>query len=313
MALTGATGFVGRRVAHKLIAKGCKLRVLARNASAVSSERGIDVISGSLSDVAAIEKLADGADCLVHVAGATHAPNRTAFFDINAQGTRNVVDAARRSQVKRLVHISSLAASIPTISDYAASKAEGEKTVLESGLPQVLVLRPCAVYGEGDSATLPLIRELMQTTAKFPSRRSSRFGLIHVEDLANVITDAASSQVIGTREIDDMSGGYVWDDLVKVTREHFGTPTRVVYLPVGLLKGAAGVFDLYASLTGKSGMISRGSIRQLYHPEWLVKGEGWPRLDAIDLETGLVRTIKGYQAAGLLPLRSQTSRPSNHD
>jgi nucleoside-diphosphate-sugar epimerase len=308
VALTGATGFVGRRVTDKLIADGVKLRVLARNVSAVSPHPAAKVISGSLTDVEAIDRLVEGVDCVVHVAGATHAPSRKVFFDINTEGTRNVVEAARRARVIRLVHVSSLAASVPSISDYAESKAAGEQIALNSGLPQVLVLRPCAVYGEGDTATLPLIRELTQKTAKIPSHKTNRFGLIHVEDLAGIIADAAVSQITGMRELDDSFGGYVWEDLAGVTRKHFGTPGKVTYLPAGLLKVAAGGFDLFARLSGKSAMISSGSIRQLYHPEWLVKGEGWPRSNPIDLETGLIRTIKAYQAVGMLPPGNQTSR-----
>src|SRR5690606_6032774 len=128
--------------------------------------------------------LAEGADTVVHIAGLINAPNRAAFEAVNAGGTANMIDAARAAGVKRFIHISSLAAREPELSDYGWSKAKSEKIVAASGLDWT-ILRPPAVYGPGDRETFELFKMARRGFVALPP--GGRFSILHVDDLAQLI------------------------------------------------------------------------------------------------------------------------------
>ena len=311
VAVTGATGFVGKAVVPQLLAAGYAVRVLVRDHAQFDPASNAQIVRGDLEDASALFELASGADVVLHMAGAITAVNRRSFFKTNEAGTRAVAMAAEAGGVKRFVLLSSLAARRPDISAYAASKQAAEMVVdnLRSHM-QVMILRPAAVYGPRDKATLPLLKALMGRIALLPGRSGNRFSLIHVDDLARVCVAAVSSAEVGLREIDDASGGHNWAELAAITKANFKRPERVMFLPYGLALLAGALGDLASKVMGKPAMISIGKMRELYEPDWLIKGKNWPRKNSVSLLDGLPQTIAWYQAQGLLPQGSNVdTRP----
>ena len=139
VALTGGTGFLGRHVTAAFAAAGWRVRLLARRPEAAG--RAHETVRGSLSDQGALSALVDGADAVVHLAGAIRARSRTAFMAVNRDGTAAVGRAWRaEAPSARFVLVSSMAAREPGLSDYAASKAAGEAALDGES---AVVLRPC--------------------------------------------------------------------------------------------------------------------------------------------------------------------------
>src|SRR6476659_5056102 len=147
VAITGGTGFIGRHLVAALAASGQTLRLLARNPSEVANGERHWIVPGSLSDRDALARLVDQADTVIHCAGSISAAGRSAYAAANSEGTRNIAAAAAAAGVRRFVHLSSMAAREPGLTDYAWSKAESEKA-LAAELPGScrVVLRPPAVY-----------------------------------------------------------------------------------------------------------------------------------------------------------------------
>lgn len=261
----------------------------------------VEVITGSLADESALRKLCAGTDVVLHLAGAIKAANQRAFFEVNEKGTRNLVLAAGATGVRRFIHVSSLAARKPEISPYAASKCAAEVAVQGARGLEACIIRPAAVYGPGDVATLPLLKSLMGTIAVLPGLSDSRFSLIHVDDLASILADAVTQARQGVLEVDDLSGGYGWRDLIDVTRSQFSKPDRCFHLPRSVAMFVGHGADVWAGLTGQPQMISAGKFREMYEPDWVVTGANWPRTNPIPLSAGLPGTIRWYQAQGLLP------------
>ncbi|MEM7637120.1 MAG: SDR family NAD(P)-dependent oxidoreductase, partial [Pseudomonadota bacterium] len=163
IAVTGVTGFVGSHLVRRLAARDHEVTALVRDRSRLSKKfpASTVVVEGALDDMQAVDKLVGGAEVVVHVAGAIKAVDAAQFMQVNAQGTGAVVDAARRAGVARFVHVSSLAAREPALSAYCASKAEAEAIVAgTAGGMEWMCIRPPAVYGPGDRATLPLVQQL---------------------------------------------------------------------------------------------------------------------------------------------------------
>lgn len=301
IALTGATGFVGRAVATRLAGAGHELRALVRPGS--KSPEQVEAVSGALDDERALQQLVDGMDAVVHVAGRISALTRAEFFETNEAGTRRLAQAAAAAKVGRFVHISSLSARRPELSAYGASKAAGEAALAaHGGSMRSLVIRPPAVYGPGDTATLPLVKALTGNPVVLAGSSASRFSLIHVGDLARIVMEAVTSDRVGIVEVDDgRAGGYGWHDLVEAAGEMQGRRLKAYFLPKSLCMAIAGAVEMTAMLRGKPGMMSRDKIRELYAEDWVARAPGWPLASPTGFQPGFAATLDWYRNAGWLP------------
>jgi len=310
IAITGGSGFIGRHVVAALTGSGRSLRLLMRKPAAGTPGNGNgEIIQGSLADRDALARLVDGADTVIHCAGAISAPDRSGYASANIDGTRNLAAAAASAAVRRFVHLSSIASREPALTDYAWSKAEGE-TVLAAELPAAssVVLRPPAVYGPGDRATLPLIRQLLQPLVVLPVAPDQRVSLIFVRDLAAAIAAAAGAEPCpsGPFELSDGTpGGYSWPDLVREAARHSGRSPRTLFLPPPLAKLTARAAMLIARLGGGPPMLTVDKLPELYHRDWVSHAEG---LDAattwrprVAFAEGLATTLDWYSREGWLP------------
>ena len=289
IAITGATGFAGRVVLDVLRKRGTRLRALARDPGKLAD---VETVKGDLADTAALDALMRGADICIHIAGAIAAPSREQFFAVNETGTRNVVAAAAKAEVKRFVHISSLAARSPELGDYGASKLAGERA-LDAFKLAVAIIRPPAVYGPGDTATLPLLKSLMQRVALVPGSAASRMSLIYVNDLARIIVDAALSDWTGTREVSDgHRGGYRWRDLTDAIATVEGRAVTPLHLPRWLASAIA-TLGLVPSLTP-------AKIAELYCEDWVARDDSDPGFACMQFAEGFARTAAWYREHGWL-------------
>src|SRR4051812_36347502 len=182
LAITGGTGFVGATLVRHAAMRGHKVRALTRTPQSSTSK--IEWIGGALDDTESLVRLVVGAETVIHVAGAINAPDRAAFQDANVLGTLNVVEAAKAAGVRRFIHVSSLAAREPELSDYGWSKARSEQIVGASGLDWTIV-RPPAVYGPGDRETLELFKMAKRGLMFLPP--AGRMSVIEVSDLSRFL------------------------------------------------------------------------------------------------------------------------------
>ncbi|MEO1160948.1 MAG: NAD-dependent epimerase/dehydratase family protein [Pseudomonadota bacterium] len=313
IAITGVTGFVGSHLVRQLAARGHDITALVRDRSRLSKKfpASAGVVEGALDDRQAVDELVGGAEVVVHVAGAIKAIDAAQFMKVNADGTRAVVEAAARAGVTRFVHVSSLAAREPDLSGYCGSKAAAESIVAASaGDMDWICVRPPAVYGPGDRATLPLVQQLSRRHAILTGTHDQRISLLHVEDLARGLVAAAEGLVEGgtVYEADDGTPqGYSWEDVAAAAGHSLGFTPRVHLLPrlVVQMAGAAG--GMIARITGKAQILTVGKARELYHRDWVIKGT---RLDAtghwqpgMKFDEGFAGTLGWYRAHGWLPAR----------
>lgn len=306
VALTGATGFLGRHVAARLRQRGLRVRALVRREDPRLEALGVAQLRGGLESPEALAALVAGAGAVVHAAGLVRAPSPAAFAAANAQGTARLAEiAAARAEGTRFLLVSSLAARAPAVSPYAASKrrAELELERHAGGLVPIL-LRPPAIYGPGDRATLPILAQLARGWLLAPRARANRFSLIYVEDLAELVASLVERPpAAGTvLEPDDARpGGYGWRDLAEIAAARTGRRVRLVELPRPVLAAAAWMAELGARPLGATPPISRGKVAELFHPDWLAAGTPWldwrPRTGFGD---GLERTLAWYRAEGWL-------------
>jgi nucleoside-diphosphate-sugar epimerase len=308
IAITGATGFVGRTLLPILISAGHRLAVLARNPSARQFDSSIRVIKGDLQNTIALSDLTRNADVVLHVAGAVSGVRHSDFMIANLDGTVALAKAAKANGVRRFVYVSSLAAREPSLTAYGESKAAAEQALLAmAGDMEICILCPAAVYGPGDTATLPLLQALLSNTAMIPGSKAAVFAMVHVEDVARALAVSVDG-LTGRFELHDGSSGHSWSELIAITRMHFGTPARVVFIPKVLAMGLGHIGDIIAKSRNWVWLVGTQQIKQIYHPDWRVKGTAWILRNPVQLQDGLPQTIRWYQAQGLLPQRGVAGR-----
>ena len=306
LAVTGATGFVGRHFVDGLKQPGITL--LARRPDRVENPQNYSIVAGALEDETALAELVEGKDCIVHCAGLTSAISARDYNRVNGAATARLAKLAVRAGVARFVLVSSMAAREPRLSAYGESKRAGESELRRlAGDMDWVILRPPAVYGPGDKGTLPLIKQLTAKTAYIPGNVRSRFSLIHVSDFAAAMVYAMKIKKLsgGIFELHDGRGqGYGWADLARLAGQSLGYVPRLSYLPRALadLAGYAGLG--LARVSGRRPFASPGKIRELYHEDWVARhnllNEACDWLPKVEFADGFRTTVQWYRNKGWL-------------
>ncbi|HYD39148.1 MAG TPA: NAD-dependent epimerase/dehydratase family protein [Allosphingosinicella sp.] len=297
LAITGGTGFVGSHLLRLALAEGYDLRALTRGWK--PPEEGVAWVDGALDRPETLVKLAAGADAVVHVAGAINAADRAGFEAVNVAGTAAMIDAAREAGIRRFVHISSLAAREPDLSDYGWSKARSERLVAASGLDWTIV-RPPAVYGPGDREILELFRMARRGLVALPPRGC--FSVIHVEDLCRLILatlDDPDSWSETYEPDDGREGGWQHRHFARTLGRLYGRRALTLAMPRPVLRLASRLDRLVRREGAK---LTRDRVRYFCHPDWVATAERRPpeRLwqPSVKTPTGLKATADWYRDQG---------------
>jgi nucleoside-diphosphate-sugar epimerase len=276
IALTGATGFVGRNILTQTNARGVPVTALARPQKGRDLEDGEHLrwITGGLDQPDALKTLVTGADVVIHCAGATKALSARDFHRVNATATADLVQAAQMAGVRHFILLSSLAAARPSVSDYAASKAAGEAAALSAANDMALTtLRAPAVIGPGDAATAPLFSLLARGWMPVlgGKARMGHFSVIDVEDLATLLIDLACAAPPATPNRIISPYGHTnlgWSEMKASAERVTGRKIREVVLPEALATLAGHATGLTARLTRRAQVFSPGKLREMRAGDW---------------------------------------------
>jgi nucleoside-diphosphate-sugar epimerase len=215
--VTGGTGFIGSRLALRYLHDGAKVRVFGQVNNTAEKEnhqlltnQGAELIVGSVVDKASVNRAMDGVDIVFHLAAAQHEANvpDKYFWDVNVEGTRNIMESSIASRVKRVVHGSTIGVygsamegeideTTPLQPDniYGITKSEGEKLALAytEKLP-VTVVRISETYGPGDRRLLKLFKAINKKMFFMIGQGKNKHQLIYVDDLIVGLQFAARSE-----------------------------------------------------------------------------------------------------------------------
>ena len=302
VAVTGATGFLGRRLVPALKAQGWQVRALRRRIASVALD-DTEWVSGDLGDEASLARLVAGSDLVIHCAGAIKARRRDDFFAANAGGTQRLARAAAK---QRLILVSSLVAREPQLSDYAASKRASEETARAEHPDRLTILRPPAIYGPGDRETLALFSAIRRLPVMpLPGPPSARLALAHVDDVIAAILHAAGRDLgPGPFAISGAQpSGYSWREIFTAAAAAVGTRPRLVLVPGWVVSLAGSLAEVVAVFKSDPAIFGSGKVREIRHPDWSVgHGEMIPGVPAaqVSLSEGFVQTVAWYRQHGWL-------------
>src|SRR5579883_3250793 len=145
----GGSGFLGRHTVRALAKAGWRIRVATRHPNSafflrpMGSVGQIDLIKCDVTDPEAVARAVQGAGAVVNLCGILFQSGQT-FEEVQADGAAHVAQAAKAAGVQALVHVSALGADSESDSEYAVTKAEGEKAVRQA-FPSAVILRPSII------------------------------------------------------------------------------------------------------------------------------------------------------------------------
>ncbi|HRF43159.1 MAG TPA: NAD-dependent epimerase/dehydratase family protein [Candidatus Competibacteraceae bacterium] len=277
--VTGATGFIGRRLAAALREQGARLRVLMRAPgirNRVSwNPQDVEIAAGDLASPASLARACTGIDTVFHIAGFAHAEARDTpevaarHWAVNAAGTFHLMDAAHAAGVRRCVFLSSVKAvgdpgphcagedwDAAPDTPYGRAKRAAEERVLavgrESGMHTVN-LRPALVYGPGMKANLArLIAAVRQGWLPPLPETGNRRSLVHVDDVIQALLLAAAHPAAAGQTYFVTDGRpYSGRELYRLIRQALGRPAPRWAVPAAVLGGGAKLADRLCWLIGR--------------------------------------------------------------
>ena len=299
LAITGATGFVGGRLVELALSEGHEVRALTRRRQ--PQRDGVNWIEGALDQPGSLEQLCQGADAAIHVAGVINAPDAAGFEAGNVTGTAAMLAAAEKAEIKRFVHVSSLAAREPKLSIYGATKAGSEALVASSTISSAIV-RPPAVYGPGDKEMLELFRMAKRGFVLLPPQ--GRLSVIHADDLCRLLLTLAEPSAPKGLLVEPDDGrhrGWSHEEFGHALGEALGRRVTTFSTPRPVLSFFAGIDRLLRRGQAK---LTADRVAYFCHPDWIVDpGRGAPETlwrPEIDTYKGLVETARWYRNRGWL-------------
>src|SRR5918996_653981 len=246
--VTGATGFLGRRVVHELLEHNYEVRCLVHSPGRerIFPPRSVDVHYGSVTDPDALASAFQGVDHVVHLVAVVRQRKGSTYSQINHQGAANVVEAAKQAGgVKHFVEISNIGAANNPRFPFLYSKWQAEQEVINSGLPYT-ILRPSLIFGEGDE----FINALAALVKAFPlvpvvGLGRNRLQPIAAEDVGRCIALTLAREDLNGRTIE--IGGpeqLSYNQIVDLVARAMGKRRLKVHLPVFLMRLNVAMMEL---------------------------------------------------------------------
>jgi len=318
-AVTGATGFIGSHLVDSLLERGWKIRILRHLRSPHRSE--VEIFTGRIDQVEDLMPFCEAADCVFHLASAMGSAQLEVreFYRINVEGTKALLEAARKSGVKRFLQVSSagVLGAVPegVVADekypshpltiYDRTKWLAERLALEAardGL-DVVVVRPGWVYGPRDRRTLKLIRAIRKGFFLMAGNGQGRQTPVWIDDLIQGLLLAAEKGRKG--EIYHLAGQEILR--VKEMAREIASACKVKFRPISLpvfpLKLAALCLDRVGLWMGHEMPLNSSRLSFFLHSKPLAIDKARRELGyspAINFRPGIMRAVNWYQERGWL-------------
>jgi uncharacterized protein YbjT (DUF2867 family) len=235
--VTGGTGFVGTHLVNRLLRAGHSVAVLARDPRKTRNRynRPVETAEGNVLDRGSVAAAASGRDAVVHLVGIINEKGDQTFDRMHREAVENVAAAAESAGVGRYLHMSAMGSGEDAPSEYARTKAAGERAVRASRLDWT-IFRPSIIFGPGDgfvSLLVPIVRHNPGFIPVIGSGQT-RFQPISVRDVGRVFADALAKPETSRRSF-DVGGPEVFtlDDIYREIAAAVGKPgKRLVHLPL---------------------------------------------------------------------------------
>ena len=246
--VTGASGYVGRRLVPALIEAGYTVRALVRDPARAALPSTVEAVKGDVTDASALATAFRDVSTVVNLAAVTadRRPPRGGYDAVNADGPANVVAAAREVGVERIVQIGGIDTSTGPPGRYLAGRRRGEAAIVDSGIPWA-VLQPSIMFGGPDAAFVHAMAGLVKRAPVVPVPGDGKLllQLVWVEDVVRcLVTLVRDRTMLGRHPI----GGpdeLTYDEQLDIIGSALGKKhVRKLHLPLGAMRVQASLLQV---------------------------------------------------------------------
>ncbi|MDZ7263474.1 MAG: NAD-dependent epimerase/dehydratase family protein [candidate division KSB1 bacterium] len=322
--VTGSNGFIGSHLVEQLLGHGYHLKCLVRPTSDLKwiKHLPVQIVFGSITDFQSLLPAVTDVDYIYHLGGTLRSRDNNAYFAVNVEGTRNMLEACRQRQVhlKRFVYISSQAAAGPSedgkalteddpsrpVSLYGQSKLQAEEVVLSyrQYFP-VTILRPPVVFGPRDDDLLNIFKTIKWGLMPVVGTDEKLFSLIYVHDLVRGI-HLAGEHAQAENEVFYLADAiaYSWLEIEAAIARTMAQKTITIHLPEAGLDLIANLNERLCRLLKREPMLNRDKALEMKQRGWQVdSSKAKQKLGFVtkySLEQGLAETYRWYRQHGWL-------------
>ncbi len=313
--VTGASGFIGSHLVAELGNRQWQLRLL-QHRTEISEGGRHEIIEGDLSTPETFQSALKGVDVVFHLAAALGASllDETGFHHVNVTGTENLLDAARKAEVKQVIHFSSAgvlgqvtagetadeAFPCKPRNAYDRTKLAAEETALAAAHSgqNVIVVRPGWVYGPGDRRTFKLIRAIAGNRFLLVTKGSARQTPVFIQDLIQGVMLCSERGKPG--EIYHLAGDEVLSvlQMVEAIATALGTRIPSLHLPLAPTRAAARILETGFRLFKREAPLTMGKLSFFIHPKPLAIQKAKVECGyapSTDFVSGMDKTISWYR------------------
>ena len=317
--VTGTTGFTGGHLCARLAREGGRVRALVRDPTRAASTHppGVELAAGDLREPASLARAVEGIHTVYHIAALFRPENvsRADLIAVNADGTRNLLDASLRAGVRRFVHCSTVGVhgdvhAPPANEDapfapgdhYQESKLLGERVAQEfqrDGRLPVVIVRPAGIYGPGDLRFLKLVRAIARRRFVMIGSGEIKYQMVYIDDLVDgIIRCGTLAAAAGRIYLLTGEPAVTLRELVAIIARAVGVPSprwRVPFWPVYV---AGAVCEALCKPLGINPPLYRRRVDFFRKMRWFDIARAKRELGfapSTDLATGIRKTVAWYR------------------
>lgn len=315
--VTGATGFIGNRLVETFVDKGYDVHILVRNKDFQNRHPKIKVFQGDLFDVEVLSKAIQGCDFVFHMAAYANlwSKDKTLTYRTNVKGTENILQAALKNKIKKVVFTSSAGTLPPSekmelvdetyplpdeyLTDYETTKKQAEQLCIEyvkKGL-NIVIVNPSRVFGPGllnksNSVTILIKKYVEGKWRVIPGDGSQVGNYVFIDNVISGHILALEKGRTGEKYIlggENVSYAELFGLLAEITGKNY----QMLHLPLSLMM-LVGKLELFlAESFGKKPLITPPWVKRYQQNRLLSSNKAETQLGykIIPLKTGLEETI----------------------
>ena len=245
--ITGGNGSLGVKLIEKINLEGKILRILSRNDNEKINRKDnrIYYVRGDLLDEDSLIEATKDIDLVIHMAGITHTNRPSEYYEVNVRGTEKLVEACKKNNVKKIIHVSSRTASLAG-GDYAISKLFSEDIIKKSGLNWI-ILKLAEVYGIGCKGGINQLINFVQKYHFAPVIGSGDYTMspVYISDAVNSILSSMGSDIYGKTYVIAGPEKNTYKEIINKISNYTGTTIFKIHIPIFLLNVLAHLSSIF--------------------------------------------------------------------
>jgi nucleoside-diphosphate-sugar epimerase len=279
--ITGGTGFTGSHLAQNLLEQGEEVRLLVRSKEKAGDleKRGAEVVLGDIADQDTIIEVTKNIDIIFNIAAAFREANLPdkRYWEVNFNGTKNIIKACMKNSVSRLVHCSTIgvvsSVKKPLTDEtapyspgdiYQKSKCMAEKEVIKyarNGNISASIIRPCAIYGPGDLRLLKMFKRIAEKRFYIIGNGKAFYHMVYIDDLISAfILAAKKDEALGEVFIIGGERYTTLNELFSIIAKEFKAKLPRFHIPYKLVEILATLAEFAYKPTGKEPPLYRRRV-----------------------------------------------------